>query len=918
MKKFVSVLCFCCFGFAAFAQSASIKGSVKDTLEKKNLPDAVISILSSKDSILIKYTRADAQGNFEINKLAAGQYVMLVTYPKFADFADKISVTEEKVLEMGTIPLTQKSLLLNEVIVRANMAVRIKGDTTEFTADSFKVKEGATVEDLLRQVPGMQVNSKGEITTQGKRVDKVLVDGEEFFGDDPTIATQNLKARTVDKVQVYDTKSEQDQMKGIGSAGQGSKTINIKLKASAKRGYFGNATAATNFDGLEHAKLMFNKFRGNQKISVYATRSNITTGILQGSDQRKLGIESDIEYDELNGYVSTYNSSSDFSDWNLRGLPDAYTAGALYSDKWNEERQKLNLYYLYNRLATKNRTTTISQTLLPDKTINYTNSGSTTSGLVQRHVMNGKYEWKIDSFASIKYVGVGTYSTKSSYSDSYSKSENDTRGLLNSNQRTNDQESTKKQLDNVVTYNQLFRKQGRRLVATLRLGLTEDKQDGKLISRTEFYKNNAFDSLDLIDQLKVNTGNAVSGGFKVTYNEPLNKLWNLVTEYSYNQSSSTSHRNSYNKDNNAKYTKLDTLFSNNFDLKASSNSGTVVARYIGKKISAAFGTGVSAIQLDLNNLDSLKKTKYNFFGITPQTQLSYTIKPQNTVSFTYRGNTVQPNLSQLQPLRNNDNPLNLYVGNPDLKVGFRHSLSMSYNNYKPLSGRYFYNGLSVSFSPNAITNRSSIDAFGKTVNMPVNVNGNRNWNAYGYWSNGQGEKKLIHGIDYGASGGRNINYLNGKENINNYTNFYIYYGISYNVIDKWNISISPMAQRNMSKSSLNPGVNNNYWTYGGYGNAYVMLPLKLELSSDIEANLQQKTKAFTNPVRITVWNAELKKKLFKDKSLELGIIAHDILNQNKGLTRTINTNFMSEERFDRISRYFMFRVIWNVTKMPGN
>lgn len=921
MKHFFYLACLVLFTQAAISQSSSIKGSVKDTLEKKTLKDAVITLLNDKDSVLVKYTRADAQGNFDIGKLDPGNYVMLITYPKYADYADKITVPATQDLDVGTIPLTLKSLLLNEVVVRANMAMRIKGDTTEFTADSFKVRDGATVEELLREFPGMQVNSRGEITMQGKRVDKVLVDGEEFFGADPTIATQNILAKQVDKVQVYDTKTEQDQIKGIGASGDANKTVDIKLKASAKKGYFGNLMASSDFQNLHNGKVMLNKFTGNKKVSVYGTRSKINTGALGYNEQTQLGVERDLEYDEIGGYYYSYgDASSDFDDYSLRGLPDAYSGGALYGNKWNEDKQKINLYYLFNRLGTTNRTSTISQTLLGNNTKLINSSSSRSSGLSQRHVINAKYEWKIDSFATIKYTGAGTYSTKDSYAENSSQSLDKDSAFVNTNQRTNESSTTKRQLDNVLTYTQLFRKKDRRLVTTLRLGLISDEQQGKVISNTIFYDNNQTDS---VDQLKLNTGSSTSTGIRITYNEPLSKKWNLVSEYSFNGNSSVSHRNSYNKDNNDKHTVIDSLFSNNFELGAFSNSGTLTARFIGKKLRSAFGAGLSAIQLNLNNLDSARKTKYNFTGFTPQTQLSYMFKPQTSLSFTYRGSTVQPTLNQLQPLRNNENPLNIYVGNPDLKVGFRHTLGLTFYNSKVLKGTYYYLSFNMNFLPNAITNRNDLDtSLGKNVYMPVNVKGNKSWSLYGYWSSGQGDKKLLHGIDFSANGGRNLNYFNfgneSKENINTYTTVSLYYSLRYNIANKLNFSLSPNIARNISKSSLSPATNNNYWSYGGRLYGYVKFKGDIELSTDINANIQQKTSAFPNPTNIIVWNAELRKKFLKKKTFELAVVAYDMLNQNIGFSRTINSNFINEERFDRISRYFLLRATWTFNKMTGN
>jgi hypothetical protein len=863
---------------------------------------------------LVKFGRTDSQGGFSMNALAPGDYILMITYPKFADYADKVTLPSGE-LDLGSIPLTPKSVLLQEVVIRTNAAIRVKGDTTEFTADSFKVKEGATVEELLKQIPGMQVNSKGEITSQGKRVDKVLVDGEEFFGEDPTIATQNIGAKAVDKVQVYDTKTEQDQLKGIGASGDGNKTINIKLKESAKKGYFGTIEGGTDFDKLANAKLMYNVFKGSKKVSIYGTKSNTNTGSLGWEDRNKLGIEDDYEYDEISGYYYSYgDGENEFNDWNLRGIPNAYTIGALYGNKWNEEKNKLNLSYLYNRLGTENTTRTISQTLLEDTTY-FNNSISRSSGLSQRHAVNGKYEWKIDSLASIKYTAAGSYKLKDTYTETYREALDENSDYVNTDTRTNDISSTKKQLDNVLTYKQLFHKKNRQLIATFRLGLIDDDQSIKLASNTKFYSNGNLDSIRVTDQLKSNTGKSTSIGTKITFNEPLNDKWNLVAEYSLNSSNSTSHRNSFDKAADQKYTDYNPEFSNNFDLDALSNSGTLTARYVGKKLQAAFGTGLSAIRLNRNNLDSNILKKYNFTGFTPQVRFGYKIKAQTNFNFSYRGNTIQPSISQLQPLKNN-NDLNVYVGNPDLKVGFNHSFNMSFNDYKVLKGRYVFGSVYISFLKNAIANQTTTIQ-GVTTTRPVNVNGNMNWNLWSAWNSGQGDKKFNHEIQPQANGGRSKSFLNGKENVNTYANLNLTYRIRYSVAEKYNFSAGPMIRRNISKSSLRPTANNNYWTYGGRADGYVKLPGKFELSSDVDASIQQRTAAFSQNTNIIVWNAELSRKFLKDKSFKIALVAHDILNQNIGFNRVINSNFINEERYDRLARYFLVTTSWTFNKMPG-
>lgn len=531
--------------------------------------------------------------------------------------------------------------------------------------------------------------------------------------------------------------------------------------------------------------------------------------------------------------------------------------------------------------------------------------------------MRGKYEWKIDSLASIKFTIAGTYKKKDQFTDTYSEALNEEQQFVNTNQRTNDMTSEKKQLDNVLTYKQLFKKKDRQILTTLRLGLIDDNQNSILKSSTNFYREGVLDSTDLIDQQKINTGNSTTVGAKITYNEPLTKELNLVTEYSLNSNNSVSHWNSFDKDLDNKYTSRNPTFSSNFDLNALSNSGTVTLRSLGKKLRMALGAGLSAVRLNLHNIDNDTKNTYNFTGFTPQAQFGYKLKAQTQVSLSYRGNTVQPTITQLQPLRNNNDPLRIYIGNPDLKVGFNHNVNLNFNDFKVLSGRYLFGNAGLTFQNNAITNLSTTDSFGKTTYIPVNVKGNYNYYLWSSWNSGQGEGKLAHEISPRANGGKSMNFINGKSNTNTYGNLSLRYGINYRQKEKYSLRLSTEATRNISKSSLRPNVNNNYWSYQIEGDGFIALPFKLELHSEVEMNLRQKTAAFPDNFNTTVWNADLARKFLKDKSLKVSVIAHDILNQNIGFSRTINSNFINEQRYDRLARYFLFQVSWNFNKMPG-
>ena len=909
MRKLLIAIFFTGFSCIASAQTATLKGRIVDTLEKKQLPNAVVSLLNKKDSTLYQFTRTSRDGSFKLSNVHPGNYVLLITYPRFADFAEEIELKDED-KDLGPVPLTQKSALLAAVIIRNTSPIRIKGDTTEYIADSFAVKEGATVEDLLKKFPGFQVNSRGEITAQGQRVSKVLVDGEEFFGDDPTMATKNISAKAVDKVQVYDTKSEQQNLTGITSGNEG-KTVNIKLKEDSKKGSFGKAEAGTDVKDLLDARALYNRFVGKKKMAAYATKSNTTTGSLNWEERRQLGIENDFEYDEISGYYFSFSSSDEFNDWSLRGLPDAYTAGALYINKWNADKQSLNSSYRYNRLGTTNAGSFLSQTILPDTRL-FSNRFTNTVGLNQQHAVNNKYEWKLDSLNSFKLTTALTYKNTENFSDTYSESMENTE-LVNRNSRVNNMKSEKTQLDNQLQYKRLFKKKNRQLISTFRVGNISDQQNGTLYSLLNTYQPVAV--TDTIDQIKRNRGNSTTIGGKITFSEPLSAKWTLIAEYSHNENISSSRKESFNKETNGKL-RLDSVFSNAFDLDAFSNSGSVVARFTSKKVRFAFGSGLSAVQLNLLNLDSNKRSRFNFLNVTPQFSVSFPFKPQTNFSVNYRGTTRQPNIEQLQPIRDNADPLNVFVGNPDLKVGFNHNVSFFFNSYKVLTGRGIWLNGGYNVTENAITQFSTIVA-GKRTYRPVNVNGNSNWWFWSEWNHGEGEKKFIHTVRMNANGSTFNNFVNARSNKTRSLTSELAYGIRYEFPEKYSIYVSPKIGYNTSTSSLNRDIKNNFLSYGGRIEGSITLPGKVELSTEVNMDLRQRLEAFNSNPNITTWKANLSRKVFKDKSGKLIFTANDILNQNLGFNRVFNSNFISEDRYQRISRYFMMRFEWTFNKMPG-
>jgi hypothetical protein len=382
----------------ANAQS-TIKGKVVDSAEKKQLHNASINILSAKDSVLVSSVRAEKDGTFQLDAKEQGKYILMVTYPQYADFVDRIELANGQSLNLNTIYLNTKAHLLKEVIIRSSVsAIRIKGDTTEYKADSFHVNPNADVQELLKKMPGIQVNSKGEITAQGEKVNKVLVDGEEFFSDDPAVVTKNLRADVVDKIQVFDKKSDQAAFTGIDD-GQKTKTINVQLKEDKKNGYFGKAEIGSNFGQYGNGKLMANAFKGKKKMAAFFTQDNTRFDALNWDESRNYsdGGNTTTEMNDDGGINISFSSEGDYGD-NV-GLPNQKSAGLVFGNKL--KNASTNNSAQFQNLIVNGVGSNYTKTLLPDSSFTNITSNIQHSDK-KKYKINSTDEWGTDSTGILK------------------------------------------------------------------------------------------------------------------------------------------------------------------------------------------------------------------------------------------------------------------------------------------------------------------------------------------------------------------------------------------------------------------------------------------------------------------------------------------------------------------------------------
>lgn len=925
MKRLLLSLCFFVF-IASYSKAQglhTIKGRVIDTASTSILGNTSVSILNAKDSTLVKFTRAAENGIFEINGIKNGKFILLVSYPKYADFVDHFTLdSTTQVKDYGKVNLTGMAKILADVIIKGNRsAIKIKGDTTEFDPKAFNIEPNSKVEDLLKQFPGFQIDKDGKITAQGKTVPKVLVDGEEFFGDDPTLVTKNLRADMVESVQLYDKASDQASFTGIDD-GEKTKTLNIKLKEDKKNGYFGKIQGGVGTDKYYQGQGMFNKFWGKKKFSAYGILGNNGTVGLGWDDRDKYGGSGGLNMSDDGGiYFSSGGDDFDSYDgnYNGQGLPIARTGGLHFDSKWNKDKETLNTNYKIGSIRVKGDRNTISQNNLPSGVQNYTSDEKFDNDMF-RQKLDATYEIKLDTTLTLKVSVDGTLK-KSNTTNNYLTSTTDgNNAFLNSSNRslTNDVD------DQAFNANALFtkklKKKGRTISLNLNQSINKSNSEGYLNSDNKrITTTGVVDSLT--NQLKVNdiTNNAFK--LNLAYTEPLSKTLTVIINYGLTSMNGKSDRKSYNQAGSGRYDILDTLYSNNFELNQTINQGGAIFNYNKGKTVINFGSKFSGVNFKQEDVYHNKTYTRSFINYMPQASYQYRFSQQKSLRVGYNGSTNQPSLDQLQPVRVNNDPFNVTVGNQDLTPSFRSNLNVNYNSYKVLTNQTLYLSASYSFTSNPIISDVTTDDVGKSTYKYINFNDKMQTNFYLY---GQTSRKVSFldmniGLNLNANGSSSYNFITTTLNrtLNNTKNYTYGGGINLSKYKEKKYSFYTRfgPTYNVAKASI--GSNSDGWGLTGYGEGNLQLPGKFEINTSGEYLYNGKTQVLTESFERFIWNASLNKKFFKSENLKLSLAVNDILNQNVGFERSATNTTIRQSSYTTIQRYFMFSVIWDFSKMGG-
>jgi len=884
-------------GSTTVAQDLTVKGNVVDTLNKLPLTDAVVMAVRLSDSVLLDFKRTDLKGEFFFSNLPVTTIELLITHPKFDERSYFVIGTPEK--KEFTIPgiiLPNESQEFDEVVIFANNEpVYFRGDTLVYNADSFAVGQNAVVEDLLKKLPGIDVDEEGNISSQGKSIAQVLVDGDEFFGSDPTVATRNLGADGVESVQVYEKKND-DAEDGEDETIQ---VMDLKLKEDAKKGYFGRISGASDGDqtpGVANpfyeGEMLINKFNKTQKISVFGLGSNTPRSSFGWRDMNKFGLDNEegagFKYGGMGGNDNTTS-----------GIPKTLRAGFYYSDRIGK-KTKIGLNYSYYNTELDATSSSLSQYFLADSsyfTDNFSNNYTTN----ESHRINLKFITDIDSLTYLEIrPGItidGASQNDSSVSSFLTDESSETlRTVINN---LNDSEGYS--INSRAKFKRKFKKEKRLLFIKYNLAMSDNKSFGTLKSTTTYYDSIPYN--DVVDQQKTNVNSSQKHTGILTFTEPLNKKFKMEFEYEYEYGLSDLSITSYNNIN-GEYTELVSDNSNIFKNIRQENKAGAKLIYESKKHTIKGGLRARNVAISNENLISDTLIFQNINNILPN--FHYMFKPTRSkrLSFTYNTSSTQPSITALQPVQNNTDPNRISIGNPDLVPDYRHTMNLNFNTWSALSGQHIYTGLSFTMMNNAFTNATTYDSYGRTVSQTVNVNGNQFANLYA--GAGFPIYKRIVKLNPNLNGSFNkyTGFIDEKENVTQ--NVSMSGGVRLQLdLDSLDISIGNNFSYNQANSSLYK--NTPYYSQRYTANVKWQLPLHFMIKSDVAYTINSQLSDGYN-LNFFIWNAEISKAFLKTENLILSLIGNDILNQNVIAQRQINGNVITDNRTTIISRYFLLKL----------
>ena len=908
-------------------ETYDVRGIVADSTGA-GLDGAMIVALALPDSLLTKFALSDGNGSFNLSRVPPGEYLLQITMVGHQTVRRPFSITGADV-DAGTINLEVLAYEMDALVVSVDHVPFVnRRDTLDYNALAFVTRPNATVEELLARLPGIEVDPDGTIRAQGEEVRNVLVDGREFFGSDPTIATRNLPADAIERIQVYDRQSDMAEFTGIAD-GQEERTINLVLREDARRGYFGQAVGGLG-GGLEPAavieaqpdgrtryseSLNISRFSPTTQLALLGNANNVNQagfawgdfvnfsggarGLAAGAGRGGRGGAGDRSGGR--GGIQLGGGRND-------GFTESRSLGLNANHDFSEDRW-IRSSYFYTGLDNVQRETTQQQQLLGSSTAALQNAAAdqVTANTSHRVNLNAQYGFSDGHDIRLR----GSLSVGASSLTSFESNETTTldgrvqnTGLSNNVVDGNDLGGSAR-----VTWRKRLAENGRSLVAEATSSIQEPELYGNLETTTGIANGNGdLVMRDLIQQ-QSRTGRTLSHSQRLSLTQPVGE-GSIVEVFG--------ERRVVNEDQDNSVFDIGTgtpifndLLSSGFERTYSYLRGGFRFNRNTEDTRFVVGLQVQESNLDGTILDRDERIENGYTHILPSANFRVQLNDAKTLSFRYTTSTREPSMTELQPFIDNTNPLRTYVGNPNLTPEYSHSFNADYRFFDQFSFVNLFTYLRFSYTNDDIIQSRVVDEQALQTVMPVNID--HSWMTNGGLTYGRPIRSVGARINlnYSFSYTRGVEILNGSENNSTVLRNTIDASIDNRTKDLFDVRVGARFAFNDVEYSLNPELNQGYLDKTFYGNGMLHYGAGWTLSATLNYRLFDEDVFGAADRNIAMLQASISK-LAMDNRVEIELVGFDILDQNKGVTYTTGTSFIEERRSESLGRYVMLKVMYRL------
>lgn len=900
-QKLLTALC--AFSACLYAQAYDISGKLVDE-ESEPMIQATVKLLRGRDSTVFRTAVASDAGTFTFSGINSGKYILEGSYVGYSPVYRNITVSNADI-NAGTLKMEPASVMLAEArVTGVRTQIKVMQDTIEFNAESYKTAPNAVVEDLLKRLPGVEVSSDGTITSNGKQVTKILVDGKEFFSDDPTVASRNLPVNMVDKLQVVDRKSDLARITGVDD-GEEETVINLTVKKGMKNGWFGNAEAGYGTDSRYKAGIVLNRFWNDNQFTIIGGANNVND--LQFTDG---GAGRFRRFGGANGVTSA------------QALGINFNVG-------NKEIFRVGGDVMWSRSDRDTRTTSETQYLLSE------NSRYEKGAKVSRDRGNNlradfRIQWNPDSFNTLEVrPRMSLNFNRSNSLDStltLSTPDNNPLSRITRSFNTDRSKGTSVEFGTELIYNHKFRSRpGRSFSIHARYNFSNVRERSDSYSFNRFYL--LADSVDLYDQYVDNHTWSNNVSARATWTEPLGDVRKgnfLTLAYNFSYRWNDADRLTY--DHPVSFPDgwdgepligsdlvLNTVQSNRFR----NNFMNQDIRLGYKRVTARTNleAGVSLVPQQSSSLNLMDDARSiptrKVLNVAPFLRYRFKITKTRSLNADYRGRTSQPSMTQLQPVADMTDPLRVVIGNPSLKPTFTHNMSLRFQDFNTAAQRSLMLMIHAQAAQNSIVSNTTFDPeTGGRVTTYENVNGVWNIRAMNMLSLPLRNRAFSFSSHTMLFYSNAVGFNNGQRNTSRSLTLDLMPGLTWRPGNgNAELSLRPRYNLQYVNNSLAAATNSTVHSYGGSFDGTYYTPIGLVLATDLNYSA---TSGYATgyDTRQWMWNASLSYMFLRDKSLTLTVKAYDLLHQQSNVRRNVTANYITDTRYNSLGQYFMATIAY--------